>query len=189
MMATRLFGYYRASEANDPETFIAGATVTLARYPEAVVRNICDPVRGLPSTAKWLPSIAEIREACEQAMAPRYAEERRQNERAHTERVTAGVGKAPIGSPEHMRVLRSFKDLAAELWPDGAPGARGKAAAPDVRNAATPGASRPLKAVAFHEARLAELAKATTEIGVNTTEMAVYLARIREGAGEEVSGP
>lgn len=151
----------------------------LARYPTEIVIAVTDPVRGLASTNKWLPSIAEVREACEQAMAPRYAEQRRQNERAHTERVTARVGKAPIGSPEHMRVLRSFKDLAAELWPDCAPGARGKAAAPDARNAATP--ELRAKAVAYHEARLAELAGAPP-IGVNTPEMARYLADMQAQA-------
>lgn len=183
-LATMLFGCYRASEANDPETFIAAAAATLARYPTEIAIAVSDPVSGLPSTNKWLPSIAEVREACEQAMAPRYAEERRQNERAHTERVIARVGKAPIGSPEHMRVLRSFKDLRAELWPDGAPGARGKAAAPDARNAATPDLKA--QAIAYHEARLAELAEAGPP-AVNTPDMASYLAGMRAQDAEDLA--
>jgi hypothetical protein len=113
-LAAKLFGCYRAAEANDPETFIAAATVTLAQYPEAVVRQICDPVRGLPSEDKWLPSIAEIRVTCERAMAPRRAEERRERERAHTREVRRGH-KAAIGSPEHQRVVGSFVDLGAAL--------------------------------------------------------------------------
>jgi hypothetical protein len=183
-LATLLFGCYRASEANDPETFIAAAAATLARYPTEVVIAVTDPVRGLPSTNKWLPSIAEIREVCEQAMAPRYAEERRQNERAHTERVTARVGKARIGSPEHMRVLKGLKDLRAELWPADAPDARGKAAAPDARRAATP--ELKARAVAYHEAKLAELAKAPPP-QVNTLDMANYLADMRASESADLA--
>ena len=63
----------------------------LARYPEAVVRNICDPVRGLPSTAKWLPAIAEIREACEREIVWHDAVEKRDRDRAHTRAVLAAI--------------------------------------------------------------------------------------------------
>jgi hypothetical protein len=167
-LATILFGCYRASEANDPETFIAAAAAMLARYPTEIVIAVTDPVCGLASTNKWLPSIAEVREACEQAMAPRYVEERRQNERAHTERVIARVGKAPIGSPEHMRVLRSFKDLRAAME-----------AKPD------PQGSKPFSLPVAEEKPLFG-----ARPPVNTPDMAAYLARMREAAGgEEVSGP
>ena len=76
IQAGRLFGFYRASEANDAEVFVTGAARMLAEYPEAVVLRVCDPVRGLPATNKWLPSIAEIREACEGSSDPMLSEPR-----------------------------------------------------------------------------------------------------------------
>lgn len=48
---------------------MSGAAAVLSRYPEDVVRRICHPVEGLPRTNKWLPSLAEIAEACDNAVA------------------------------------------------------------------------------------------------------------------------
>jgi hypothetical protein len=112
-LAGRLFGSFRAADANDPETFIAGATAIIAHYPEQIVRLVC---YGLPSQTKWLPALAEIREACERAIAPTLAEQRRAQERAHTARVLAAVREAPMGSPEHRRTLSKFALLRTELY-------------------------------------------------------------------------
>lgn len=38
---------------------------TLADYPHEVVEHITDPRTGLPAKLKFLPSVAEVREACE----------------------------------------------------------------------------------------------------------------------------
>jgi hypothetical protein len=112
-MATRLFGYYRASEANDPETFIMGVTAMLARYPEPIAHKVCDPVRGLPSTSKFLPSIAEIREACEREMVWHDAVERRERDRRHTAEVLA---PAPTPTQEGRRSVRALaRQVLAEL--------------------------------------------------------------------------
>lgn len=37
----------------------------LSEYPQEVVDFVCDPRTGLPRTLKWLPTIAEIAEACD----------------------------------------------------------------------------------------------------------------------------
>lgn len=111
IMATRLFGYFNRSDANDPETFIAGATAMLSRYPEGVVNAVCDPIRGLPATNKFLPAISEVREACEREMIWYDAVVKREARREHTAKILGDVRAAPKGSPEHGRVLKSFKDL------------------------------------------------------------------------------
>lgn len=115
MMATRLFGYFNRSDANDPETFIAGATAMLSSYPEAVVNAVCDPLRGLPSTNKFLPAISEIREACEREMIWHDAVVQREARREQTARVLGDVRAAPRGSPEHTRVLKSFRELGEAM--------------------------------------------------------------------------
>jgi hypothetical protein len=114
-MATRLFGYFNRSDANDPETFIAGATAMLSRYPEAVVIAVCDPMRGLPSTNKFLPAIAEIREACEREMVWHDAVVRREARRAETAKVLGDVRAAPVGTAEHKRVLKGFAELGEAM--------------------------------------------------------------------------
>jgi hypothetical protein len=65
--ATILFACYRAAEASSPKVYHAAAEAVLRCYPESVVRAVCDPVNGLPSRSKFLPSIAEIKKACEKA--------------------------------------------------------------------------------------------------------------------------
>jgi hypothetical protein len=111
MMATRLFGFFPRSDANDPETFIAGATAMLARYPEAVVTAVCDPIRGLPGTNKFLPAIAEIREACEREMVWHDAVVRRDRVREQTLAGRRDGHKAPLGSSEHRQVVKGFAGL------------------------------------------------------------------------------
>jgi hypothetical protein len=65
--ATLLFGCYRNAEASAPKVYVAAMTAVLRCYPEHVVKAVCDPVKGLPSKTKWLPSIYEIKQACEKA--------------------------------------------------------------------------------------------------------------------------
>jgi hypothetical protein len=115
MMATRLFGFYRSSDANDPEVFITGAAATLAQFPEAVVAEVVDPVHGLPSTDEWLPSIARIRVTCEAKMKPVRDHERRDRVRNDTLSQRNRPGKAPIGSTEHKRVVKSFIELGSAI--------------------------------------------------------------------------
>lgn len=63
-----LFGCYRKAEANDPEVLTAAIAAVLSEYPYDVVEYVTDPRTGLPSTSKWLPSVFEVREACEQRL-------------------------------------------------------------------------------------------------------------------------
>jgi hypothetical protein len=65
--AAMFFGCYRAAETSSPKIYLAAAEAVLRCYPENVVRAVCDPVNGLPSRSKFLPSIAEIKKACEKA--------------------------------------------------------------------------------------------------------------------------
>jgi hypothetical protein len=163
-LAAKLFGCYRASDANNPEVFLAAATTTLAQYPEHVAAKVCDPARGLPAENKWLPSIAEIRVACDAAMAPVRAEERREREREHTRGVLIGH-KAPVGSPEHQRVVAGFEGLRP----------------PD------PVREREEKQFAYHR-EAAQRAPwngtdAYGKVAASTPEMEKYLAGMREQLG------
>jgi len=64
--AKLLLGCYRTGDANDPETYVAAIAVTLARYPEDIITAVTHPVTGLPSQKNWLPTIKEVRDACQE---------------------------------------------------------------------------------------------------------------------------
>ena len=42
-------------------------TVVLAEYDEEVIRRVTDPREGVARTLKWMPTIAEVSEACDAA--------------------------------------------------------------------------------------------------------------------------
>lgn len=62
-----LFGCYRKGDANDPETYTAAITAVLAEYSPEVIQRVTDPRTGLPRTMKFMPNVAEVSEACENA--------------------------------------------------------------------------------------------------------------------------
>ena len=64
-----LFGCYRRNDANDPMTFTAAVTAVLAQFSREIVEHVTDPVSGIASQIQWLPSIAEIRKACDDRQA------------------------------------------------------------------------------------------------------------------------
>lgn len=70
-----MFGCYRTGDANDPDTYTAAITAVLAEYPIDVICAVTDPRSGLPRKSKWLPSVAELADACD-------AEKRYQDARA-----------------------------------------------------------------------------------------------------------
>jgi hypothetical protein len=65
-----LVGCYRREDFADPEIAFRAFVSVLARYPESVVVAVTEPATGIPSKLKWPPSIAEVVEACNAAMAP-----------------------------------------------------------------------------------------------------------------------
>lgn len=67
---------WRTGGANSPETFITAVAAILARYPDEVVYSVTNPTEGLPVQLTWMPSIKEVRDACEKAMEPVYRRER-----------------------------------------------------------------------------------------------------------------
>jgi hypothetical protein len=146
--AAQLFGCYPRNDANDPDTFLMAATALLASYPEVVADRVCDPLRGLPAKNKFLPALAEIREACEREMIWHDAVERRERERRHTAEVLA---PAPPATDESRARVRAEADaLLAELK------AKGEPAKIDFRPPRSPGEAEAARR--HFEARLPELA-------------------------------
>lgn len=66
-----MFGCFRKGDANDPDTYVAAITATLARYPEDVIRAVTHPATGLPIQKDFLPTVREVYLACEEFEQPR----------------------------------------------------------------------------------------------------------------------
>jgi hypothetical protein len=162
--AAQLFGYYPRNDANDPELFLTGATTMLASYPEIVVDRVCDLLRGLPAKSKFLPSIAEIRAACELEMVWFDTVERRERERRHTAEVLA---PAPLATAEsRARVAAVAADLIAEL------NAKGKPRKMDFRPPRSPAEAEAARR--HFDARVTELA---TEYAAKAPKIGPGLAK------------
>jgi hypothetical protein len=103
-----LAGCYRNSEASDPEIYGLALAAVLADYPREVIAYVTDPRTGIARRLKWLPSIAEVIEACEAQMAPL-----RRLRAAEAQRNTDPIY---VGNPEERaRIADRFKDLGATL--------------------------------------------------------------------------
>lgn len=73
-----LLSAYRRDDLADADGFVAQLGVVLEDYSEAVIIAVTGPRSGLQRRCKWLPTIAEVIEACEaeaisQATRARYA--------------------------------------------------------------------------------------------------------------------
>lgn len=60
-----LLGCFRTGDATDPEVYAGAVIAVLADYPDDVIERVVDPRSGIPSRMNWLPTIAEIKTACE----------------------------------------------------------------------------------------------------------------------------
>jgi hypothetical protein len=123
----RLLGCYRRGDAEDPEVYVAAITATLACFPPHVIEQVTCPLKGLPSRLKFLPSVAEVRGACQDVIDDeereiewqrRRAEERRQEEERmrheaarERERIAMchfWLRAAEIGDPKADKELRKY---------------------------------------------------------------------------------
>jgi hypothetical protein len=58
---------YRRDETHNPEVYSSAVSAVLADgYSPEIVDYVTDPRTGLPSRKKFLPSVAEVREACDE---------------------------------------------------------------------------------------------------------------------------
>lgn len=63
--AQMIFSCYRKDETQDPEIYAAAVAAVLSGYPKGIIDYVCDPRTGIAGVSKWLPSVSEIKEACE----------------------------------------------------------------------------------------------------------------------------
>jgi hypothetical protein len=126
--AAILFGCYRRGDANDPETYSAAVTAVLTRYPQHVVEYVTDPRTGIPSDAQWLPSVAEVKQACIKRLAylDRLADfEKRFGNRSSAPTLPAFDKTRPgrrasvfvhADAPQYPRLIEAIKTADSADW-------------------------------------------------------------------------
>jgi len=67
MKVATIFACYRKDEAHNPDMYAAAVTAVLSDFPRDVIDYVIDPRTGILGTLKFLPTVAEIKEACEYA--------------------------------------------------------------------------------------------------------------------------
>lgn len=99
-----LIGSFRKGDAEDPDVYASSVAAVLSGYPEDVVKRVTDPRTGLPGKCQWLPTVAEVKGACEAEMAPVLAEAARQERRAESERYFASpeAGRVSVARWKHL---------------------------------------------------------------------------------------
>lgn len=124
-----MLGCYRTGDANDPEVYITGVLAVLSCYDLDVVDQVVHPMSGLPGRVKWLPTIAEVKSACEEIQGPW----RRAQEWHERTRLQLAERKQQESLPPPKQ---SYEDFKAEMAARGLPvdwKSRDKIAADDVR--------------------------------------------------------
>jgi regulator of protease activity HflC (stomatin/prohibitin superfamily) len=66
----------------------------LASFPQDIVQAVTDPVRGIASEQNWVPTLAELRHACEKRMEPIRQKAKREAELRRTQAVLAAPAAA-----------------------------------------------------------------------------------------------
>jgi hypothetical protein len=109
-----LLSCYRTGDAHDPQMYVAAVVAVLSDYPLDIVTAVTNPSTGIPAKLKWLPTIAEIKTACEDIAGPRRRitewEARSRAQLTERERLTAADD--PV---ERSRVIHGFGELLAQL--------------------------------------------------------------------------
>lgn len=111
--ATIMLGCYRRGDVADSEIFTRGVISILCEYPERVVRLITDPARGLPGRVQWLPTLAEIRAACEAEHAPTVRAQER--ERRRLEQWRERLAPPAVTEEGRARALAHWERRKAEM--------------------------------------------------------------------------
>lgn len=112
-----LVGCYRIGEAADSEVYATALVAMLSNYPEAVVMRVTDPRTGLAGRSQWLPTIFEVRLACEGEMKPIYDQQRREQTAARLAKVTDMRGDERSGRLSFEQLKAKYPDLIGHSGP------------------------------------------------------------------------
>lgn len=112
--ARRLFSQFKTDATVDPKTYLVAVIELFSHYSDEIVMSVTHPFTGMASKQNWLPTIFEIRKACDRAKDD-AAERTVSDAVAETlaRRRDAEVAKPPVEKrAEHVARLRAEGKLA-----------------------------------------------------------------------------
>lgn len=124
----QLLGLYPGREITDARTYAQGLTAMLAAYPRDFVKRVCNPVTGLPSRLKFLPTLADLREALDAerlrrdriAASARWVVAQAERQRKEAEEAAAFEAGRPTAEDRAKRVQELIGSLRKSAELDGA---------------------------------------------------------------------
>lgn len=112
-----LIAAYPSADAKEKEAmapFLKMVEQMLAPYPEQVLGELVNPRTGIIASARFFPSIAELKQFCDRLWDK--FDPRVQIDRAPDPLMLEGPADDPeVKSAERARAIQGFKDLLAEL--------------------------------------------------------------------------
>lgn len=90
--------------------YVSAVAKILSAYPARIVMAVTDVERGLPVKNQWLPTLAELKAACEAAIDP---ERKAAAAAAKASRVVENF--APATPDERTRAVERWKRIKAEM--------------------------------------------------------------------------
>jgi len=72
-----ILGCYRADDVSDPQVYVTAIAAVLSRYPADIGVRLSDPKEGIAGRLKWLPTVSEIKTACDELQAADLAAAKR----------------------------------------------------------------------------------------------------------------
>ena len=114
--ARLMLSCYRQGEASDPEAYVTAICAVLTYYPEPVVRKVTHPLHGIPGKLKWLPSIAEVKAACDAEVEPIRVQQAAE-ERIRRTNAMLRENSAELPENRERAVRRWFDEIRPSMIP------------------------------------------------------------------------
>jgi hypothetical protein len=95
----------------DGEVFMRALVAVFERYSQQIVDAVTNPVDGLPASLQWIPTIAEVKAACD-ARAERY---RKAVEIENRRAAQIAERNAPVSESARERALAYARETVEKL--------------------------------------------------------------------------
>jgi hypothetical protein len=112
-----MVGSFRRGEAGDPGIYTAAVAKVLAGYENDVMDYVTDPAVGLASKSDFLPTIKQIKDACEDRLA--VLTEKALRRRDYLEQIAQPLPIADMRPKEVNPNLIGWQDLPPDYRPIG----------------------------------------------------------------------
>lgn len=111
--AALMLGFYRKTDAWDPDAFLTGIAAILGEYSDDIIDEVTHPSKGIPSRLKFPPQPVEVRDACEAVALPRRkaAEHNRRTQEQLAERKLLESSPSPKQSHDEFKAEMAERGL------------------------------------------------------------------------------